>query len=71
MADSLSKSNYSEMRAIMRQSKIFARRAPAALINWVKDPKPDRDLWEKILDDMSTTTRLLNRSRKRKSRWDN
>ena len=69
VADSLSKSNYPGIRAIMKQADRFPRRAPDALINWVRNPKPDRSLGDKILADMANTTRLLFHSRKRKSWW--
>ena len=68
--DCISKFNYFEMRSIMPLSETFPRRAPAALINWVRDPKPDRDLGEKILNEMSNTTRLLSSDRKMKTHWD-
>ena len=71
MADAISKSNFPTFRTLMRGSERFPRRAPTALINWVLDPKPDRDLGYKILHDMSTSTRVLGFCKKRKQRWDN
>ena len=52
VADTILKTNYIEKRALMRQADRFPRRAPAALINWVKNPHPDRELGDKILNAM-------------------
>ena len=70
VADAISKSNFTTFRTLMRGSERFPRRAPTALINWVLDPKPDRDLGDKILQEMSKSTRVLGFCRKRKQRWD-
>ena len=70
VADALSKSNYSTFRALMKDSERFPRRAPTALINWVLDPRPDRNLGDKILLELSGSTRVLGYKRKRKQRWD-
>ena len=67
----LGQNNFGTFRALMKQADRLPRRAPTALINWVKEPVPDRDLGLKVLDEMSSSTALLGYSRKRKSRWDN
>ena len=70
VADAISKSNYTTFRALMKDSERFPRRAPTALRNWVLDPTVDRDLGDRILQEMSTSTRVLGYERKRKRRWD-
>ena len=66
----LSKSNFMGMRGKMRHTETFPRRTSFALVKWVRNPKPNRNLGDWILGDMAFTTRLLGHSRIRKSRWD-
>ena len=70
VADAISKGDFRVFRTLMRSAERFPRRAPKSLECWVKNPKPDRDLGEKILQDMSLSTRVLGYSKKRKQRWD-
>ena len=71
VADALSKSNYKVFRTLMREAEQLPRRPPAALIKWVNNPNPDRELGSEILRELSSSTRVLGFSRKRKSRWTN
>ena len=70
VADAISKGDFRVFRTLMRGAERFPRRAPKSLESWVKNPKPDRDLGDKILRDMSVSTRVLGYCNKRKMRWD-
>ena len=70
VADAISKGDFRVFRTLMRSAERFPRRAPKSLECWVKKPKPDRDLGDEILQDMSLYTRVLGYCNKRKQRWD-
>ena len=68
--DAISKSNFKMLRQEMREADMLPRKVPATLKAWMRNPKPTRELGEDIISEMSETTALLGRQRKRKSRWD-
>ena len=70
VADAISKGDFRVFRTLMRGAERFPRRAPKSLECWVQNPKPDRELGDKILQEMSLSTRLLGYCKKRKQRWD-
>ena len=70
VADAISKGDFRVFRTLMRGAERFPRRAPKSLEYWVKNPKPDRELGDKILQEMSISTRVLGFCNKRKTRWD-
>ena len=59
VADAISKGDFRVFRTLMRSAERFPRRAPKSLECWVKNPKPDRDLGNRILHEMSLSTRVL------------
>ena len=70
VADSISKSDFQTLRREMSQADTLPRRVPLTLVNWMKNPKPNRLLGEEILAEMSRSTEILGYYKKRKTRWD-
>ena len=63
-ADALSKCDAERFSFYMPDQEPMPRKVPQTLIKWMADPKPDRDLGDRILEEMAETTELLGYSSK-------
>ena len=59
-ADVLSKCDYQRFLSHMPEAAgTMPRLVPKSLIDWMADPRPDRELGGRILEEMAKTTELL------------
>jgi hypothetical protein len=64
-ADALSKCDYKRfVRNMPEAADSVPRMVPRALLQWMQDPRPDRELGDSILTEMSSYTELLGYSHK-------
>ena len=57
--DALSKCDYGRFLHNMPEADKLPRTVPMALLQWMEDPQPDRDLGDRILREMASSTELL------------
>ena len=58
-ADALSKCDYDRFMMNIPEADQVPRKVPLTLLQWMEDPRPDRDMGGRILEEMAGSTELL------------